>query len=135
MYDEEGISQGLILCVLPDRLAVCRLAADAELPDWAQPGDLLSITRTRQELSIVCAERWAPPEVVAERGWRALQVQGPLDFTLVGVLASLAQPLAQAGISLFALSTFDTDYLLVKEAALERASAALRLAGHTLLEG
>lgn len=119
----------LPLVLLSDHLAVCRLAADAPFPEWARSGDLLGLVRTRDELSVVCAERFVPPEVRAERGWRVLQVQGPLDFSMVGVLASLALPLARAGISIFALSTYETDYILFKESALERAIHALTQAG------
>lgn len=121
------------LVVLPDRLAVCRLAAETPFPDWARPGDLLALIRTRDELSVVCSERFVPPEVNAERGWRALQVQGPLDFSLVGVLAGIAEPLAKAGVSIFALSTYETDYVLVKESTLERALEALHQAGFLVL--
>jgi len=117
------------MSLLSSRLAVCRLPADTGLPDWARPGSLLAFVQTRQETSLVCEERYAPPEVKAERGWRALMVQGPLDFSLVGVLVSIAAPLAQAGVSLFAISTFDTDYILVKENVLERALHALEGAG------
>ncbi len=121
------------LRVLPDVLAVSRLPADSGLPEWARPGDLMAFVRTRQELSIVCAERYVPPEVKTERGWRVLEVQGPLDFALVGVLASLAEALARAAISLFAISTFDTDYILVKEEKLDRAVRALESAGHQVI--
>lgn len=124
----------LTLLILPERYAVCRLPAEADSPEWARPGDLLALLRTREGLSVVCAERFAPPEVHAERGWRALQVQGKLDFALVGVLASIAVPLARAGVSIFALSTFDTDYILVKEVSLERAVAALTQEGFLVLE-
>jgi hypothetical protein len=123
----------LPLIVLPDRLAVCRLPAEAPFPDWARPGDLLAFTRTRDELSVVCAERFVPPETRAERGWRALQVQGPLEFALVGVLASICVPLARAGVSIFALSTYDTDTILLKEDALDRAIHALTQAGFLVL--
>ena len=117
----------LTLTLLPDRLAVCRLAPDAALPPWlAWDGGLISLTRTADELSIVCAEERVPGDVQAERGWRAFKVLGPLDFALTGILAGLAAPLAEAGISLFALSTYDTDYILVRAADLERALAALR---------
>ncbi|MFM8320199.1 MAG: ACT domain-containing protein [Chloroflexota bacterium] len=121
------------LIILPDRLAVCRLAADAPFPDWARPGDLLALVQTRDELCVVCAERYAPPEVRAERGYVALMVQGPLDFSLTGVLASIAAPLAKAGVSIFAISTYDTDYVLVREDALERAVNALTGAGFLVL--
>jgi hypothetical protein len=93
----------------------------------------LAFIRTRDELTVVCVERLVPPEVIAERGWRALQVQGPLDFALVGVLAAITVPLAEAGVSIFAISTYDTDYILVKEEALERAIQALGQAGFLVL--
>ena len=121
----------LTLDVLPERFAVVRLAADAAVPEWAQgAGALVSVTRTADELSIVCPEAAVPTDLPAQRGFRGLRVRGPLDFSVVGVLASLAGPLAAAGVSLFALSTYDTDYLLVRAADLERAVAALAGAGH-----
>ncbi|MBN2548948.1 MAG: ACT domain-containing protein [Anaerolineales bacterium] len=114
-------------------MAICRLPVDSGQPDWAKPGDLLAMVWTRDELSLVCQERLVPPEVRAERGWRLLQVQGSLDFSLVGVLASIAVPLARAGVSIFAISTFDTDYILVKADSLERAVDALTQAGFLVL--
>jgi hypothetical protein len=84
------------------------------------------------ELSIVCAEEHVPPDVRADRDWRALKVEGPLDLALTGILASLANPMAQAQINLFAVSTFDTDYLLVKGYNLARACEVLRQAGHVV---
>jgi hypothetical protein len=122
------------LLVLPDRLAICRLAPDATVPSWAWEGAFVSVTRTADELSIVCAEPCLPDHLEAvERGWRALRVAGTLDFALVGILARLAAPLAEAGVSIFALSTFDTDYLLVRAADLDTAVAALRSAGHEVI--
>ena len=118
----------LTLSVLPDTLAVCRLDASAPIPGWAS--SFFSITRTRDELSIVCPQRNVPAEIQCERDWRGLCVAGPLDFALTGILAALAAPLADAGISIFAISTFDTDYMLVKEANLERAVTSLSQAGH-----
>lgn len=123
----------LPLILLQERLAVCRLSPEAPLPDWARPGGLLAFVRTEDELSIVCPERYVPPEVKSERGWRAFQVQGPLDFSLVGVLAAITAPLAQAGVSVFAISTFDTDYILVKDDALPRAQEALQQAGFLVM--
>ncbi len=128
-----SLQQDLPLVILPDKLAVCRLAVESSLPEWGRPGDLLAFIRSRDELTVVCVERYVPPEVIAERGWRALQVQGPLDFTLVGALAAIAVPLAQAGVSIFAISTYDTDYVLVKEEALERAVQALEQAGFLVM--
>jgi uncharacterized protein len=121
------------LIVLLEHFAVCRLPAESAFPEWAMPGDLLALVRTRDELSVVCAERFVPPEVKAERGWRALQVQGPLDFSMVGVLAAITLPLARAGVSIFSISTYETDYLLVKENHLERAEQALTQAGFLVL--
>jgi hypothetical protein len=123
----------LVVGLLPDRYAVCRLAADAPLPDWAA-GDLVSLTRTGDELSIVCCADCVPDGVRCETGWRVLRVAGVLDFALVGILASLLVPLAEAGISVFALSTFDTDYVLVRETDLARAVQTLREAGHDVRE-
>jgi len=122
------------ISVLPGRFAVCRLPVDMASPDWARPGVLLALIRTPDEFSLVCQERYVPPEVKAERGWRGLKVHGPLDFSLVGILASLTSALAEASVSVFALSTFDTDYVLVKESQLVRAVRALRQAGYTVLE-
>ena len=123
----------MTLELLPTPLAICRLSADAELPAWIA-GDFQGITRTPDELSIVCDAEEVPEEVQAERGWRCLRVAGTLEFHLTGILASLASPLARAGISIFALSTFDTDYLLVKEDALEPATRALKAEGHKIIQ-
>jgi hypothetical protein len=114
--------------------AVCKLPADAAIPPWATAGDLFSVTRTADELSVVCAEAAVPGGVTCERGWRCLRVTGSMPFTLVGVLASLTAPIAAAGIGLFSLSTFDTDYLLVKGSDLGAAVAALRVAGHEVAD-
>jgi hypothetical protein len=117
------------LNLLAGRYAICRLPADVAVPPWAT-GNFVTITRTPDELSIVCSEHAVPAEVRTEAGFRCLRVAGTLAFGLVGVLASLAIPLANAGIPLFAVSTFDTDYLLLKEIDLEKAVAALRAAGY-----
>ena len=125
----------LHLSVLPGRFAVCRLAPGIALPIPTQFSPLWSLTQTREELSLVCAESEIPPACDAiERGWCALGVAGPLDFALVGVLAALTAPLAAANISLFALSTFNTDYLMVKEDVLAQAVRALHRAGHLVKE-
>ena len=121
----------MTLELLPTSLAVCRLPADAELPTWIF-GAFQNVTRTPDELSVICDAKEVPEEVQAERGWRCLRVAGTLEFHLTGILASLASPLAEAGISIFALSTFDTDYLLVKEDVLELAVHALEAEGHAV---
>jgi len=118
------------LRLMPGRFAVCRLAADARVPAWATHGDFSSVTRTPDEVSVVCAEELAPEGAKCERGWRVLQVAGPLEFSLTGVLAAIAAPLADAGVSIFAISTFDTDYILVKDENLARAVDVLRAVGH-----
>lgn len=126
----------LKLSVGAEVLAVARLAADAALPVWvSSTTGFLSITRTEQELSIVCDGQVVPAGTRIESGWRALKVQGPLDFGLTGILASLAIPLALAEVSIFAVSTFDTDYLLVKQDMLPIALTALRQAGHIITAG
>lgn len=121
------------LLLLDDLLAVCQFPATAPFPEWAQAEGLLALVRTPQEVSIVCAERFVPPGVKAEPGWRALMVEGPLEFNQVGVLSSLTESLAQAGVSIFAVSTFNTDYVLVKQSQLDQAVRALEQAGHELL--
>jgi hypothetical protein len=122
----------LELSLLPERFAISRLAADAPVPDWAMQSPFFSVTRTADELSIVTELSRVPAGVRAQRGWHALKVHGPFVLSEIGVLAALATPLAEAKISLFAVSTFDTDYLLVASETLPAAVAALERAGHTV---
>jgi hypothetical protein len=122
----------LRLSVREGRFAVARLPREEPLPAWAVEGRFVSITRTEDELSVVCTEERVPREVKAERGWRLLKVEGPFDFSQTGVLASLAEPLAGASISIFVLCTYDTDHLFVKDRDLEAATAALRASGHAV---
>jgi len=122
------------LSILGSTLAVCRLAADDAFPAWLSARGFVSVTRTADELSVVCAADAVPANVRCEAGWRALAVEGPLDFGVTGILASIAAPLAEAGISIFAISTFDTDYVLVKAERLGDAVEALRRAGHLIAE-
>lgn len=119
----------LNLRVLPQRLAVCRLAADSEIPSWPR-GAFTSITRTPDELSIVCDDAAVPHDVQAERGRRMLVVEGPIPFNATGIAAAMLTPLADARIPVLLISTYDTDYLLVEEALFEDALRALRGAGH-----
>jgi hypothetical protein len=127
------VSAALDLAVVEGRLAVCRLEAGSNIPVWADDGgDFVCITRTADELSIVCAVDAVPDGVPMEGPWRAFSVRGPLVMTLIGVVAALANPLAEAGIAIFAISTFDTDYVLVHEPDFEAAKAALTAAGHTV---
>ncbi|MBV9879222.1 MAG: ACT domain-containing protein [Gemmatirosa sp.] len=122
----------LTLALLAEPLALCRLASDAPAPPWAAGGPFVSVTRTAAELSIVCAAAAVPEDAVASRGWRALRVDGPLDLALVGVMASLAGPLAAADVSIFPVATYDTDWLLVPGAQVDAACAALVAAGHVV---
>ena len=124
------MSEGLELILMSERLAVCRLDSTDE-SDLRAASGLFSVTRTEDELSVICPEGDAPPTArEVSGGWRALKVLGPLDHSSVGVLASLAGPLADAGVALFPLATFDTDYVLVKQTDVERAAGALEAAGH-----
>jgi hypothetical protein len=120
----------LTLSLLPDTLAICRLTPVAPIPDWALTGGFLSVTRTADELSVVCPQSNVPPGIQCDRDWRCLKVEGPLDLSLIGILASLTAPLARAEIGIFALSTYDTDYVLVKEKRLEEAVLVLSREGY-----
>lgn len=124
-------STSLPLEVLPYKLAVCRLAPASEQPAWVHASaGFLTISRTATELSITAEEQVIPADTDCERGYRALRVKGSLPLDLIGVLASLAGPLAEAGISIFAISTYDTDYVLVKGVDLDTARRVLERAGH-----
>ena len=124
----------LILDLLSDELAVCRLPVDAAVPNWAWSGELTSITCSDDELSVVCVADPVPDDVQHTAGWRAFKVRGPLDFGLVGILAGLSSTLAKAEIPIFAISTSDTDYLLVRNEQLEAAVDALTAAGYRVRE-
>jgi len=103
----------LTLSILLGLFAVCRLPAAAPLPSWASAGPFVSITRTRDELSVVCRQSDVPADGETEGGWRCLKVEGPFPLEgTIGVLAALATPLADAGIGVLAIGTYDTDYLL-----------------------
>jgi uncharacterized protein len=115
---------------LPGKYAVCRLTPESAVPAWAQ-GSFVNITFTNDELAIICPADRVPATVRAERDWRVLKLVGPFPFTAVGVLASLATPLARAGISLLSIATYDTDYFLVKGDVFDDAVAVLVAAGHT----
>jgi hypothetical protein len=128
-------SQRFSLTVLRDLYAVCRLSPTEKIPAWALAGGFCSVTRTGDELSIVCSQELVPEGVESVKGLKSFKVEGKLPFTLVGVLSSLTSTLAQAGISIFAVSTYDTDYLYIKSADMEKAVAALRNAGHDILMG
>ena len=116
----------------PETLAVVRLGAGAEVPDWAESSSIFSVTATARETSVVCAARSVPKKAHHQRGFTAFEVQGPLDFALTGVLAALLVPLADEKISVFTLSTFDTDWILIPQNDADRAAETWRRQGHTV---
>jgi hypothetical protein len=120
----------LTLTILNGHYAVCKLDAAVPIPPWATDGEFVCVARSREELSIVCPEGNVPPGITCEPGWRALKCEGPLDYELTGVVASLAVPLADAGVPIFPIATHNTDYILVKDRHLETAVNALITYGH-----
>ena len=120
---------GLIIKVMDGLFCICRLGPCETIPEWLTKGTFYSIAKTDEELSFVCSENAVPEAVrsqmVCERGWKCLQVEGPLDLSLTGILARLSSALAETQISIFVISTYDTDYILVKEEKLEKAIIAL----------
>lgn len=118
------------ISILLDRLTICRLDKDEEIPRWATNNHFVSIARTEEELSIVAPDALVPDHLPHDKGWRCVKVEGPLDLTLFGVLASLIAPLAKDGISVLAIATYDTDYFLVKETQLEQVVQILLDEGH-----
>jgi hypothetical protein len=124
----------LTLTILAETFAISKLDKGVPIPNWASSGDWWSVTRTDDELSVVCPEAQVPADVISNRGWKCLKLAGPLDLALTGILASLLEPLADARISVFFVSTFDTDYLLVKTENLAATARALSLAGHQILD-
>ena len=115
----------LTMKLLNEKYSVCRLDKDNAIPIWALQGNFFSITKTLDELSIVCLQKNIPNDIRCEKDWRILKVEGPLDFSLVGILASISSLMAEAQISIFALSTYDTDYILVKENNIHSAISTL----------
>ncbi len=124
---------GITLHLLPGEFAVCRLSSTEAAPAWAGSSVFSSVTRTADELSIICPVTQVPADIKTDAGWRVLKFQGPFAFTETGILASVLAPLAAAKISILATATFETDYLLVKEAQLDGVRKALEGAGHHLM--
>lgn len=122
----------LTLSILQDIFAICKLDKDTRVPDWALTGSFLSITRTLEELSIVCPQDKIPEGTPCDRGWRCLKVEGPFDLSVGGIVASFSEPLARASISILVTSTFDTDYVMVKEEDIEKAVSVLSRGGHSI---
>lgn len=126
-------SHRLRYSVLDGCFAVCKMATDSALPEWASKSRFFSATRTADELSLVCAEQAVPIEIQAQPGWACIQFEGPFPFAMTGVLASILNPLAEAEVGIFAISTYDTDYVLVQASQLGAAEEALQRAGHARL--
>lgn len=113
--------------------AICKLHSAAVIPDWSATGAFSSITRTSNELSIICEEAHIPPDTKAERGYSCLRLEGPFDFQAVGILESFLAPLAQSGVPILAVSTYDTDWILIQKKHWTAALSVLVDAGHELL--
>ena len=124
----------LILTVLKEQLSVCRLERDSDIPLWAIESKFFSITKTSDELSIVSSEENTPIGVKCEKGWRGLKIEGPLDFGLIGILSEISSILAVEKISIFAISTYDTDYILLKSNQLDNAIKALESKGYEIIK-
>lgn len=120
----------LTLKILPDELSVCRLPSDAPPPALEPEGNFFSLTRTTDEWSLVVSSAHVDPGWEAEPGWRCLELLGTFDFSLTGIMSALAGPLATAGISIFPMATWSTDYLLVRAGDLDAACQVLQRAGH-----
>ena len=119
--------------VISGSFAVCRLAAADPIPSWATEGIFTSITRTSEELSIVCPLENVPAEHKPETPWACLKIEGPFAFSQIGILHAFIRPLVEAGISVFAIATYDTDYVLIQKPSSGKAIEALQNAGHELL--
>ncbi len=111
----------LTMKLLKEKYGVCRLDKANSIPNWAIDGEFYSITKTEDELSIVCLQESIPTDIKYEKDWKVLKVEGPLDFALVGILAGISSLMASQGISIFAISTYDTDYILIKEKDIDNA--------------
>ena len=131
---QAGALMSQTLLVEPGEYAVCQLEADEPLPPWLPSAPFWTVTRAGDELSIVCAAEAVPFDSSHESGWRLLRMMGPFPFDLTGILASVLTPLAAADVGILAVSTFNTDYILVKHSRLDVAVAALREAGHAVRE-
>jgi hypothetical protein len=123
----------LMMKLLKEKFGVCRLNKNELIPEWAQKGAFYSITKTLDELSIVCSQDNIPSNVKCEKNWRILKVEGPLEFSLIGILSSISTILAQKRISIFAVSTYDTDYILVKDEDILNAIDALSNKGYEII--
>lgn len=120
------MSKKLKLSILSNTLAICQLEPGSEIPSWVHASSFFSINRTPEELSIVCDQALVPPVVKRQENWRAFKVEGPLDFSLTGIVASISKVLADSRIPIFVISTYDTDYILVQMTHFDQAATVLR---------
>jgi hypothetical protein len=127
------VDRSFELYLLPGRMAICRLDPEEGSPPWAGSGVLSSVTLTQTEMTVVCQEENVPAGITCNRNWRCLQIGGVLDFSETGILHSLTAPLAREGIPVYALSTYSTDFVLIKEEDLSRAVFSLSQEGHKVL--
>lgn len=119
--------------MLPGEFCVIRMPPNSNVPSWSLSGSFVSVTRTGEELSLVCESKNVPAELKVRELWTGLKLQGPFAFTETGVLASFLEPLARARVPIFAVSTYDTDYVFVKVETAKEAVKALEIAGHSLV--
>ena len=124
----------LTMKLLKEHFGVCRLGKDEIIPEWLKNSEFYSITKTAEELSIVCSQNCIPSDIKCENNWRSLKVEGPLDFSLIGIMSSISTILAQEKISIFAISTYDTDYILVKDNDIANAVNALSSENYEILD-
>ena len=129
---EDKTAPKLTFIILREIFAICRLDKDAPIPDWAFQGGLFSVTRTKDELSIVCPLINVPKGIICNQGWSCLKIKGPLDLSSTGIISSITATLERENISLFSISTYDTDYVMVKDKDLEKAIFALTERGHRI---
>ncbi|MGD8787805.1 MAG: ACT domain-containing protein [Phycisphaerales bacterium] len=122
----------LQLSLLKDSYGICKFPSDSSIPEWALKVSLCSITRSEKELTIVCLQGIIPANTEYDSDWRCFRIGGSFDFNQIGVISSLAAPLAEAGVSIFVVSTYDTDYVLVKEEKIEQAVNVLTDNGHLI---
>ncbi|MCU0595041.1 MAG: ACT domain-containing protein [Desulfobacterota bacterium] len=127
------MARRLDLCLLPGRMAVCRLGSGEKAPPWADSDRLSSVTRTQTETTVVCPEESVPAGITCNKHWRGLRIEAVLDFSETGILSSLTAALAEEGIPIYALSTYSTDLIFIQEKDLSRAVLALTRSGHRVL--
>ena len=122
----------LQLSLLKDKYGICTLPNTAPIPDWALTQSLASITRTEKELTIVCRLEILPSQYQSDLNWRCFKIDGSFDLNQIGVISSISSPLADAGISIYVISTYDTDYFLIQEHNLKQTISTLSDIGHNI---